>query len=109
MVPQVLATLHVTFAEGSRAKAFGLYGAVMSVGGVAGPVLGGVLTQADLFGLGWRPIFLINLPIGLCTILLGRRFSPSPEPTAPCARTPSAWRSPCPLCAPHASPAVGPC
>ncbi|GGX23683.1 MFS transporter [Streptomyces chryseus] len=76
MVPQVLATLHVTFDEGSRTKAFGLYGTVMSLGSVIGPVLGGVLTQADLFGLGWRPIFLINLPIGIAAVVLGRRFLP---------------------------------
>ncbi|MWA14580.1 MFS transporter [Streptomyces sp. BA2] len=76
MVPQVLATLHVTFEEGSRAKAFGLYGTVMSLGSVTGPVLGGVLTQADLFGLGWRPIFLINLPIGIAAVVLGLRCIP---------------------------------
>ncbi|MET9318667.1 MFS transporter [Streptomyces sp. NPDC003038] len=76
MVPQVLATLHVTFDAGSRAKAFGLYGTVMSLGSVTGPVLGGVLTQADLFGLGWRPIFLINLPIGIAAVVLGLRFLP---------------------------------
>ncbi|MGW6055508.1 MFS transporter [Streptomyces sp. NPDC055189] len=76
MVPQVLATLHVTFDEHSRTKAFGLYGTVMSLGSVAGPVLGGVLTQADLFGLGWRPIFLINLPIGIAAVVLGLRHIP---------------------------------
>lgn len=76
MVPQVLATLHVTFDEGSRAKAFSLYGTIMSLGSVAGPVLGGVLTSADVLGLGWRPIFLINVPIGLATVLLGLRYLP---------------------------------
>ncbi|MFD8477516.1 MFS transporter [Streptomyces globisporus] len=82
MVPQVLATLHVTFDEGSRTKAFGLYGTVMSLGTVLGPVLGGVLTQANLFGLGWRPVFLINLPIGLAAVALGLRYIPeSLDPT----------------------------
>ncbi|MFF5130160.1 MFS transporter [Streptomyces syringium] len=76
MVPQVLATLHITFDEGSRAKAFSLYGTIMSLGSVTGPVLGGVITGADLFGLGWRPIFLINLPIGLAALLLGLRHLP---------------------------------
>ncbi|GGR86708.1 MFS transporter [Streptomyces aureoverticillatus] len=76
MVPQVLATIHVTFDGESRAKAFGLYGMIMSLGGVLGPVLGAVLTSADLLGLGWRPIFLINLPIGLATVLIGLRFIP---------------------------------
>lgn len=74
MIPQTLATLHVTFEGGARAKAFGLYGTVISVGSVAGPVLGGVLTQADLFGLGWRSIFLINVPLGVATVLLGHRY-----------------------------------
>ncbi|PCG85323.1 MFS transporter [Streptomyces sp. WZ.A104] len=83
MVPQVLATLHVTFEEGSRARAFSLYGTIMSLGSVAGPVLGGVLTSADVFGLGWRPIFLINVPIGLATVLLGLRYLPeSRDPAA---------------------------
>ncbi|MFF8271668.1 MFS transporter [Streptomyces sp. NPDC016562] len=76
MIPQVLATMHVTFEGQSRSKAFGLYGAVMALANVLGPVLGGVLTQADLFGLSWRPIFLVNVPVGLAVLLLGRRFVP---------------------------------
>ncbi|MEV2253851.1 MFS transporter [Streptomyces sp. NPDC050147] len=76
MIPQVLATLHVTFDGENRSKAFGLYGAVLSLANVLGPVLGGLLTEADLFGLSWRPIFLINVPVGLAVILLGRRFIP---------------------------------
>ncbi|QBS44533.1 MFS transporter [Nocardia sp. CS682] len=74
MIPQVLATLHVTFDGETRSRAFGLYGAILAMGNVAGPVLGGVLTEADLFGLSWRPIFLINVPIGLAVIILGRKF-----------------------------------
>lgn len=84
MIPQILATLHVTFDAADakhRSRAFALYGAVLSVGAVLGPVLGGVLTEADLLGLGWRPIFLINVPIGLAVILLGRKVIT--ESTAP--------------------------
>jgi EmrB/QacA subfamily drug resistance transporter len=76
MIPQVLATLHVTFNGENRSKAFGLYGAVLSLANVLGPVLGGLLTEADLLGLSWRPIFLINVPVGLAVIILGRRFIP---------------------------------
>ncbi|MYT24489.1 MFS transporter, partial [Streptomyces sp. SID7760] len=76
MIPQVLATMHVTFEGQSRSKAFGLYGAVLALANVLGPVLGGVLTQADLFGLSWRPIFLVNVPVGLAVLLLGHRFIP---------------------------------
>ncbi|WP_244376072.1 MFS transporter [Streptomyces ficellus] len=76
MIPQVLATMHVTFEGQNRSKAFGLYGAVLAIANVLGPVLGGVLTQADLFGLSWRPIFLVNVPVGLAVLLLGRTFIP---------------------------------
>ncbi|GHI83067.1 MFS transporter [Streptomyces xanthophaeus] len=76
MIPQVLATLHVTFEGQNRSKAFGLYGAVLSLANVLGPVLGGLLTEADLFGLSWRPIFLVNVPVGLAVLHLGRRFIP---------------------------------
>ncbi|GAA5072227.1 MFS transporter [Nocardia iowensis] len=74
MIPQVLATFHVTFDGENRSRAFGLFGAVLAMANVLGPVLGGVLTEADLFGLSWRPIFLINVPIGLAVIILGRKF-----------------------------------
>ncbi|MEV6551311.1 MFS transporter [Streptomyces sp. NPDC051597] len=76
MIPQVLATMHVTFEGQNRSKAFGLYGAVLAIANVLGPVLGGVLTQADLFGLSWRPIFLVNVPVGLAVLLFGRTFIP---------------------------------
>ncbi|MEU8953693.1 MFS transporter [Streptomyces sp. NPDC048518] len=76
MIPQILATLHVTFEGQNRSKVFGLYGAVMSLANVLGPVMGGLLTEADLFGQSWRPIFLVNVPVGLTVLLLGRRFIP---------------------------------
>ncbi|WP_239092166.1 MFS transporter [Streptomyces sp. SID14478] len=76
MIPQILATLHITFAGQNRSKVFGLYGAVMSLANVLGPVMGGLLTEADLFGQSWRPVFLVNVPVGLAVILLGRRFIP---------------------------------
>ncbi|CAM5475541.1 MFS transporter [Streptomyces spiroverticillatus] len=76
MVPQVMATIAVTFQGESQAKAFGMYGMIMSLGGVLGPVLGAVLTSADIAGLGWRAVFLINLPIGLLTVLFALRYVP---------------------------------
>ncbi|WP_058041129.1 MFS transporter [Streptomyces roseifaciens] len=73
MVPQVLATVHVTFPKGERAKVFGIHGAITATGTILGPVLGGILVQADLFDLSWRPIFLINLPVGLAALLIASR------------------------------------
>ncbi|MEV6974964.1 MFS transporter [Kitasatospora sp. NPDC093806] len=74
MVPQVLSIVHATFPAEERGKVFGLYGAVVGLGAVTGPMIGAVLTEWDLFGLGWRPIFLINLPVGIAGLLLGRVF-----------------------------------
>lgn len=74
MVPQVLAIIHVTFPAHERGKVFGMFGAIVGLGAVSGPLLGALLTQWNLFGLEWRPIFLINLPVGIAGVILGRRF-----------------------------------
>lgn len=73
MVPQVLAIIHVTFEPRERGKAFGMFGGVAGLAAVAGLSLGGVLVQWDLFGLGWRLIFLINIPLGIIGLLVGAR------------------------------------
>ena len=54
MVPQVLATLHLLFADRSRGRAFGIYGIVLGLAGAAGFLLGGVLVTLDL--LGWAGV-----------------------------------------------------
>ncbi|MFE2598725.1 MFS transporter [Streptomyces sp. NPDC059396] len=74
MVPQVLAIIHVTFPPSERGRVFGMYGGILGAGAIAGPILGGILTQADLFGLGWRSIFLINVPLGVAGLALGCRY-----------------------------------
>jgi EmrB/QacA subfamily drug resistance transporter len=74
MVPQVLAIIHTTFPAHERGKVFGMFGAIVGLGAVSGPLLGALLTQGDVAGLAWRPIFLINLPVGLLGLFLGRRF-----------------------------------
>ncbi|WP_371670794.1 MFS transporter [Streptomyces sp. NBC_00289] len=74
MVPQVLSIVHATFPAHERGKVFGLFGAVVGLGAVSGPLLGALLTEWNLFGLEWRPIFLINLPVGIAGLILGRRF-----------------------------------
>ncbi|MFE0513371.1 MFS transporter [Streptomyces sp. NPDC058964] len=74
MVPQVLSIVHATFPAHERGKVFGLFGAIVGLGAVSGPLLGALLTEWNLFGLEWRPIFLINLPVGIAAFLLGRRF-----------------------------------
>jgi EmrB/QacA subfamily drug resistance transporter len=74
MFPQVLSIIQVTFPPQERATAFGLFGATIGLATITGPLVGGLLIQADLFGLEWRPIFLVNLPIGIAALAVAARF-----------------------------------
>ena len=69
MFPQALSFIQVNFIGSSKRVAFSLYGAMIGFGSIVGQLLGGLLIHANLFELGWRPIFLINLPIGILTII----------------------------------------
>jgi EmrB/QacA subfamily drug resistance transporter len=76
MTPQVLAIAQIMFPPKERAVAFSLFGLTAGLASVAGPVTGGTLIHADIFGLDWRPIFLINVPIGIACVLAGRKLIP---------------------------------
>jgi MFS family permease len=74
--PQVLSIIGVEYTGPDRVRALSMYGVVMGLGAVGGQVLGGVLIQANLAGLGWRGIFLINVPVGLIALGLAPRLVP---------------------------------
>jgi MFS family permease len=76
MVPQVLATIQATTTGERRARALGRYGATGGIAAVIGQLFGGFLVSANLDGMTWRPIFLVNVPIGLAGLLLARRNLP---------------------------------
>lgn len=82
MVPQVLALINNSFSAAERPRALTWFGVTIGVASVAGQVLGGLLLDADLFGLGWRVIFLINVPIGIATLLAVPRLLPRISGTA---------------------------
>jgi EmrB/QacA subfamily drug resistance transporter len=86
MLPQGLGIIKQVFPPKEMAAAFGMFGPVMGLASVGGPVLAGWLVDADYFGAGWRMIFLINLPIGLLAVLGAVRFLPRDHRDA--ARTP---------------------
>jgi len=71
MAPQALASVQAIFPETERPLALSIYGAVFGLASVIGQVLGGILISADLFHLGWRAIFLVNLPVALLVVLFG--------------------------------------
>jgi EmrB/QacA subfamily drug resistance transporter len=68
MIPQVLSVIQVIFPATERIKALAAFGVTAGLGTVSGPLLGGLLTQHNLFGLDWRPIFLINVPVGIIAV-----------------------------------------
>ncbi|MGO3131753.1 MAG: MFS transporter [Alcaligenes sp.] len=80
LFPQVYASIRVNFDGDDSRRAFGLLGMTLGLAAIAGQILGGWLIHADLFGLGWRSIFLINIPIGLLAIAAARYI---PETRAP--------------------------
>jgi MFS family permease len=73
MLPQVLSTIQATTSGERRSRALGLFGANASI---IGQLLGGLLVTANVAGLEWRPIFLVNVPIGIAGLLLARRTVP---------------------------------
>ena len=83
MVPQVLAVIQVIFPPKDRIKALAGFGVTAGLGTVSGPLLGGLLIQHNLLGLDWRPIFLINVPVGILAVAASAvlvRESRAPRP-----------------------------
>ena len=76
MVPQGFGMLKEVFAEDEMGKVFGAFGPMMGLSMLAAPVLAGALVQANLWGIGWRLVFLINVPIGIATLVGGLRVLP---------------------------------
>jgi MFS family permease len=77
MIPQVLSLIQRTYTmPGPRARAMSLYATVIAGGAVIGQVVGGMLISADLFGSTWRPIFLVNVPVGVTVLAFGSRMLP---------------------------------
>jgi EmrB/QacA subfamily drug resistance transporter len=83
MVPQVLSSLQALYTPRERAAMLGLIGGVSGLSAVIGPVLGGWLVSSDAFGIGWRSIFLINLPVGLVLVVLALRWVPDTRSAHP--------------------------
>jgi MFS family permease len=86
MVPQVLATLQATTSGHERNRALSAFGATGGLAAVFGQLGGGLIVAADLAGTGWRPVFLLNVPVGLVAIVLALKVLPdtrSDRPAAP--------------------------
>lgn len=80
LAPQVLATIRSVFTPHEQVRVMGLYGFVFGLAAVIGQLGGGALISLHPFGLGWRSIFLVNLPIGVLALLGSWRFIPESRP-----------------------------
>jgi MFS family permease len=69
MIPQVLSIIQVLFAPKERAGVFGALGAISGLAAVAGPLVGGILVTQNAFDLGWRSVFIINVPVGIALFI----------------------------------------
>jgi EmrB/QacA subfamily drug resistance transporter len=83
MIPQGFGILRQVFPPDEVGKAFGLFGPVIGLSAVLGPVLGGLLVDADLLGTGWRMVFLVNLPLGVAALVAGARLLPESRAANP--------------------------
>lgn len=79
MFPQILSVIQVTFEPKDRGRAFGVFGAAIGVATAIGPLLGGVLIFTNIAGLGWRLVFLVNVPIGMVALFAAWRWLPSSQ------------------------------
>jgi EmrB/QacA subfamily drug resistance transporter len=83
MYPQVFSVIQVSFPPQERARVFGFLGAVIGIATITGPLVGGLIIRDDLTGGSWRWIFLVNLPIGIASLIAaGRLVTESRAPNA---------------------------
>jgi MFS family permease len=72
LMPQVYASLRLLFEDDDRRRAFAVMGAVQGVAGAASQVIGGCLIALNIGDLGWRLVFLVNVPVAFCALLAGK-------------------------------------
>src|SRR4029453_8871435 len=98
--PQGLSIIGVVYDGPDRVGAISIYGIVLGLAAVGGQLIGGVLVQADIAGLGWRTCFLINVPIRLVGLAVPAPAAPeppaegAPRPVPPAGRPPPRPRGP---------------
>jgi len=86
MVPQGFGLMRELFGDEGQQKAFGIFGPIMGMAAIAGPLAGGGLIAVNLLGMGWRAIFLVNVPVGLLALAAGIRHLPDGPAATPGAR-----------------------
>ncbi len=76
MVPQVMSLMQVMYKPHERGNVMGIFGMLGGLSASLGPIVGGLLIKGNIFGWDWRPIFLINLPVGIAAFIAACYFLP---------------------------------
>lgn len=82
LLPQVLAFINTLLPPQHRGRAMGWFGVASGIGAISGQGLGGLLVDANLWDLGWRLIFLVNVPIMALALIATLKVVPHSEPQA---------------------------
>jgi len=83
MVPQVMSLMQIMYKPAERGGINGLFGGLGGLAATLGPIVGGLLIKANMFNLDWRPIFLINIPIGLFGLFAAIKYLPNGKSSHP--------------------------
>jgi len=83
MVPQVMSLMQIMYKPAERGGINGLFGGLGGLAATLGPIVGGLLIKANAFNLDWRPIFLINVPIGVFGLLAAIKYLPNGKSSHP--------------------------
>ncbi|MEV0629351.1 MFS transporter [Nonomuraea wenchangensis] len=89
LTPQIFSLIQLHHEGAARRRAIGVYSMVLALGVALGQVVGGLVAGADLFGLSWRPVFLVNVPVGVAVLLAGRRVLPRTRTAGPARLDPA--------------------
>ena len=77
MAPQAMALIPTLFPPKERGSAFSFFALAAGLASVSGPIVGGLLIEGNILDLDWRPIFLVNVPLGIATVILALRLVPN--------------------------------
>jgi EmrB/QacA subfamily drug resistance transporter len=83
MVPQVMSLMQIMYKPEERGAINGLFGALGGMAASLGPVVGGLLIKANVAGLSWRPLFLINVPVGIFALIAANKYLPDGKSSHP--------------------------
>jgi MFS family permease len=76
MIPQMVSVIQISFTGKARVRALSAYTSMIAIGGAFGLVAGGALIDLDVLGLGWRAVFLVNVPIGVALLVVATLVLP---------------------------------